>query len=239
MSKGTGPSAGRTDILAAALREFSDHGFAGASTAGIARRAGVTQPLVHHHFGSKQGLWTAVCAEVFGALEAALAEARAGAEGLGRRERLTALLRALVLFSGRRPEFSRLIRAESSSGGATFAELYERWLSGLVDVFRQELGTAVKGGVLRPVDPHLAYPAIMGACVAPFGETLTVQRAFGLDMRDPAAAGRYADFVVPLLLRGLGPDDAPAAPPRLTSRRTAPRPAPRKPSGTPRRPSRR
>src|SRR5262245_11731833 len=56
---------GRQRILAAAIRAFSELGYAGATTAGIARAAGVAQPLVHHHFGSKDGLWRAAIDSVF------------------------------------------------------------------------------------------------------------------------------------------------------------------------------
>ena len=50
---------GRERILTAAIRSFSEVGYAGTTTAGIARDAHVTQPLIHHHFGSKDGLWRA------------------------------------------------------------------------------------------------------------------------------------------------------------------------------------
>jgi AcrR family transcriptional regulator len=46
--------------LTAATREFADKGFAGATTVGIAKRARTTQPLVHHHFGSKAELFDLV-----------------------------------------------------------------------------------------------------------------------------------------------------------------------------------
>lgn len=196
-------SAGRADILSAALREFADHGFAGATTAGIARRAGVTQPLVHHHFGSKQGLWSAVLADIFGDFQSVL-ERTMQEEGASRRTRFERLLHALVTFNGRRPEISRLIRTESSAGGAPFDELYTRWLSGLVDLFRRELASAVEDGTLRPVDPRLAYSLIVGACTQPFAEPETVKRSFGLDMSDPVTVERYAEFAVDALLRGLG-----------------------------------
>ena len=209
-------SAGRADILAAALREFADHGFAGATTAGIARRAGVTQPLVHHHFGSKQGLWSAVLADIFGDFHSVLERTMREQVGLSRRTRFERLLHALVAFNGLRPEISRLIRTESSAGGAPFDELYTRWLSGLVDLFRRELASAVEDGTLRPVEPRLAYSLIIGACTQPFAEPETVQRAFGLDMSDPATVERYAEFAVDALLRGLG---FPPKPPRSSRTR--------------------
>jgi AcrR family transcriptional regulator len=195
--------AGRREILAAATREFADHGYAGATTAGIARRAGVTQPLVHHHFGSKRGLWSAVVDELFADLEAEFARTLAAVEQKPRRERVASLLRALVRFSGRRPELSRLIRIESSAGGEAFDELYERWLERWLRFFARELRAAVRGGGARPVDARLAYFVFVGAATAPFAEPEAARRAFGLDVSRPRTIERYADAAVRLLLDGL------------------------------------
>ena len=219
MSKKTTRSAGRADILAAALREFADHGFAGATTAGIARRAGVTQPLVHHHFVSKQGLWNAVLADVYEDLNAVLARITEELEDADGRTRLMRLLHALVIFNGRRPELSRLIRTESSVGGPAFEELYTQWLSGLIDMFQHELAAAAKDGTLRRVDPRLAYSLIIGACTQPFAEPETVRRSFGLDMSDPATVERYAEFAVDVLLYGLAPQPKPGRSARTRTRR--------------------
>lgn len=50
----------RRAILKAAEALFVEHGFAATSTATIAKLAGVTKSLIHHHFGSKRELWDAV-----------------------------------------------------------------------------------------------------------------------------------------------------------------------------------
>ena len=54
------PEATRAAILDAAEEAFLAEGFDKTSTAAIARRAGVTKSLIHHHFGSKDGLWDEV-----------------------------------------------------------------------------------------------------------------------------------------------------------------------------------
>jgi AcrR family transcriptional regulator len=46
-------------ILAAAVEEFSRHGYANVSMADIAVRVGVTKPLLYQYFGSKDGLYAA------------------------------------------------------------------------------------------------------------------------------------------------------------------------------------
>jgi TetR/AcrR family transcriptional regulator len=51
------PQRTRTRILAAALAEFSAHGFAGARVARIARRARINKRMLYHYFGNKDDLF--------------------------------------------------------------------------------------------------------------------------------------------------------------------------------------
>ena len=50
----------RNVIVEAALAVFAAEGFHGAGTRQIARAAGVSQPLLNHHFGGKEALWRVV-----------------------------------------------------------------------------------------------------------------------------------------------------------------------------------
>ncbi len=54
------PEGTRTAVLEAAERLFAEHGFANTSLRDISSVSGVSHPLIHHHFGSKEGL----CQEV-------------------------------------------------------------------------------------------------------------------------------------------------------------------------------
>src|SRR4051812_33358197 len=54
------PEGTRRSVLDAAERLFAERGFAGTSMRDITRASGVSQPLIHHHFGSKESLYTAV-----------------------------------------------------------------------------------------------------------------------------------------------------------------------------------
>jgi AcrR family transcriptional regulator len=55
----------REEILDAAMAEFAERGFDGASTEGIAARAGISQPYVFRLFGTKRELFKAVVARCF------------------------------------------------------------------------------------------------------------------------------------------------------------------------------
>ncbi len=54
------PEATRAAVLAAAERLFAERGFANTSLRDISNASGVSHPLIHHHFGSKEDLYQAV-----------------------------------------------------------------------------------------------------------------------------------------------------------------------------------
>ncbi len=195
---------GRAQILEIAKEEFAAHGFAGTTTAQIARRAGVTQPLVHHHFGSKAELFRAVLEVLFGTLRDALNEAESRAKSLPTRERVVHLLHSFVCFSGEHPALSRLLRTESSAGGTEFEMVFATWLEPLTRFFQKEITTCVDEKIFRPIDSRLAYFAIIGIATQPFAEPETAKLAFGLDTKNHEDIVRYADFVVRFVFEGLG-----------------------------------
>jgi AcrR family transcriptional regulator len=55
-------------IVAAAISEFATHGYARASMVEIARRAGISKPLIYQYFGSKDGLFLSCLHHVAGGL---------------------------------------------------------------------------------------------------------------------------------------------------------------------------
>jgi AcrR family transcriptional regulator len=72
-------SATRRALLDAARAHFAEQGFAGTGREQVATAAGVTRGALHHHFGTKEGLFRAVVEE----LEAGLAEQVASAAAQG------------------------------------------------------------------------------------------------------------------------------------------------------------
>jgi AcrR family transcriptional regulator len=62
----------RRAILGAALRVFSTGSYAGATTAEIAREAGISEPLLYRHFASKRELYFACLEEAWARLLAAV-----------------------------------------------------------------------------------------------------------------------------------------------------------------------
>lgn len=64
----------RGAIVAAALRVFSSTSYAGATTAEIAREAGVSEPIIYRHFPSKRDLWLACLDDAWSRFRTAMEE---------------------------------------------------------------------------------------------------------------------------------------------------------------------
>ncbi|MFE3532911.1 TetR/AcrR family transcriptional regulator, partial [Streptomyces sp. NPDC059144] len=85
-TKGVPRARREAQILAAAVEEFGRHGHASASMASIARRVGVTKPMLYTYFGSKDGLYLACLEHIAPRLVSAIEEGGGGgAAGPGRR----------------------------------------------------------------------------------------------------------------------------------------------------------
>ncbi|GGM16762.1 TetR/AcrR family transcriptional regulator [Nakamurella endophytica] len=89
-----GRGGGRLALLAAARAELAEHGHASIGLRAVARRAGMSHAAPTYHFGDRSGLLTAVAAEGFRELAAAL---RAVVDG-GRRPDLAELGGAYIDF---------------------------------------------------------------------------------------------------------------------------------------------
>jgi AcrR family transcriptional regulator len=81
----------REEILDAALTEFAQHGFDGASTDAIARTVGISQPYLFRLFGTKKGLYLASAERCLSDTHETF---RAAAEGLTGEEALVAIGRS-------------------------------------------------------------------------------------------------------------------------------------------------
>ncbi|MGH7704280.1 MAG: TetR/AcrR family transcriptional regulator [Candidatus Dormibacteria bacterium] len=78
----------REEVLSAAIHEFAEHGYQAASTAAIAKRAGISQPYIYALFPNKRDLFLAVHDRVLAGIRKTFERAARGAaspkEALGR-----------------------------------------------------------------------------------------------------------------------------------------------------------
>jgi AcrR family transcriptional regulator len=181
---------GRERILSAAIRAFSEVGYAGATTAGIAREAGVTQPLVHHHFGSKEGLWRAAVDAVFSKVP----RFTATPDGASPHKAVSAVVERFVRFVAAHPEATRITAREGAAPSPRLDYLLKRYLHQpfreVIDLVR----AAQTAGVVAPdVRPELVLFLVLGAGSHLFDVSALAQRSQGIDT---TAAWTCEAFVV-------------------------------------------
>jgi TetR/AcrR family transcriptional regulator len=190
---------GRERILRAAIRAFSEVGFAGATTAGIARAAGVTQPLVHHHFGSKDGLWRAAVDVVF-----AEVPRPAGLDDVPPGERLGTLVERFVRFVAAHPEVTRIVAREGAAPSPRLDYLLKRYLH---EAFREVVDALRAGqhaGLVDPdIRPELCLFLVLGAGSHLFDVSALAERSQGIDTTASWTAEAFVVLMRTLLERGL------------------------------------
>ncbi|MBA5778578.1 TetR/AcrR family transcriptional regulator [Stappia sp. F7233] len=141
-------------IVDAAIAEFQERGFAGASMDRISERAGVSKRTVYNHFASKEALFYAITQRLADRLNQALDLRYDPDEPI--REQLVRLAWAEGgLFTD--PAFMRLARmimGETIRDPALAAEMNSRITK--VGVFTEFLAAATRDGKLSAPDPALA-----------------------------------------------------------------------------------
>ena len=186
--------------LRAAIRAFSEVGFAGATTAAIARDAGVTQPLVHHHFGSKDGLWRAAVDIVFAEIQGAVEVTDAGPP----RDRLVALMERFIRFVAAHPEVTRIVAREGAAPSPRLDYLLKRYLH---EPFRQVVDALRAGqssGLVDPnIRPELCLFFVLGAGSHLFDVSALAARSQGIDTTAAWTCEAFVVVMRTLLEQGL------------------------------------
>jgi AcrR family transcriptional regulator len=77
------PEERRVSILAAATEVFSEAGYRRGTMAEVARRVGVSEPVIFQNFGSKAAVFAAVLEEATGRITAAIQDRAAANESVG------------------------------------------------------------------------------------------------------------------------------------------------------------
>ena len=158
----------RERLVDAALEVFASHGFEGATTREIARRAGVALAALPYHFTTKEVLWKAAADRIFGLLGEHFEPHRRDMEGADPRSRLRVLLREFVLFAAKRPELHRFMLQVGTDRGERLVWLVDTHVRPLYRVVVNliEEGQA-HGAVVEGRSEQLFY-ALIGAASLPY-----------------------------------------------------------------------
>ena len=141
-------------LLEAAEWIFAEHGFAGATTAAIARRAGVPKANLHYYFATKEALYRAVVERV---LTAWLAAAASFDSSEDPREALAAYIGAKMDLAREMPLASRIWSAEIMRGAPIVQDFLDTTLSQWVASRERAVKRWIAAGKLKPIEPKVLF----------------------------------------------------------------------------------
>lgn len=190
---------GRERILAAARQRFADAGYAGTSTVEVARLAGVTHPLVHHHFGSKEGLWHAVVDELFADLPSLVVDT-ATHDAIAWLEQT---IGRLVVYAATHREIAGVIAREGTTVGPHATYLMDRHLRPVFQMAIEAIARGQQEGlIVADIRPAVLLFVGLGAGVHVFNVAAHA-RVFGVDVDDDATRAEILATFRRLLFTGV------------------------------------
>jgi AcrR family transcriptional regulator len=185
----------RGRLIEAALGVFAAHGFEGASTREIARRAGVALAALPYHFTTKDALWRAAADRIFERLASTIAARLDGLDGVDRATQLRLILREFVRFSASHPELHRFMIHEGFVASARLAWLVETHVRPLYDAVRGMAVEAQRAGLAPPGRPEHLHYILIGAATSAYVLRAEYQLLTG---DDPCDEERIAAHVATL-----------------------------------------
>lgn len=198
------PEESRAAILQAAVREFAEHGVAGARMDAIARAAHVNKALLYYYFHDKDALYEAVLDHVFSGLRARVVPVLES--DLPPRQKMLEYLGTYFDYIAANPQFPRVVQAEWMRSGADspsmqrVAKEYFRPIYGkLVEVLRE----GADAGEFRVVNPMDFLPSVAAMIVFYFGAAPLMKMLMKVD---PLSAERIQErraFVLDFISAGL------------------------------------
>lgn len=190
-------------LLEAGLKAFAKQGFEGVSLSGVARGAGVAQPLIHHYFGSKRGLWEAAVDLAFRGVGEAFREAPTELRGLDAIATMKVLLRRFVLVSARRPEMHLILAREAALNGERLDWLIDRHVAPLQRALNHLITNAQAEGRIKRIPVPQLGQILIGAVAVFLCSSPLMERLYGIDSLAPEEVGAHADAVAEVLLHGI------------------------------------
>src|ERR1700751_3855265 len=196
----------RAAILNAAIAEFAERGFEGASIRAIADRLRLPHTLITYHYRSKDILWRAAAEHAFAQIrnewDISTPEQSDLSPLTRLRQEYTTLFRYTVAF----PEFHRFMRQEALTNNPRLKWVVETVLTPLLGRLLRQIIEAQKQGLLPAVDPILFHYMMVSltATLSEFGPEMRVTS--GLSSEDPKVFAAYWRLVDEMVF-GKEPND--------------------------------
>ena len=203
----------RSAILAAAERQFAQHGFSETRLQDVADAVGLQRPALFYHFRDKRALYDAVMDDVFADLLSRVEAILARSGPLARR--IDASVEVWIDALAARPAMARLILRKAADDSPDDPEPLFPRAPAFLAMIRRLVEAGQRSGELNPIrpDPFHVISALVGASVFYFAALRSVLPGQDFDPLAPAELAAHRRDAVRTARRLLGVGAPRSAPP--------------------------
>lgn len=152
----------RAAIIRSAIHLFAEKGFRGTTTRALASAAGVTEPVLYQHFGTKRALYNAVVEAKASCIAGRTAELRALSAAGDDRAFFRAVGETILAYYRDEPEVPRLLLFGCLERHELSEPFFERLSLGLDKPLAAHIRRRIREGVFRKVNPEIAARGLIG-----------------------------------------------------------------------------
>nr|WP_217344467.1 TetR/AcrR family transcriptional regulator [Noviherbaspirillum sp. L7-7A]MBV0878619.1 TetR/AcrR family transcriptional regulator [Noviherbaspirillum sp. L7-7A] len=193
--------ANEADILQAAEQVFARAGYAGATMAEIAERAGIPKSNLHYYFGTKREIYRAVLTHI---LALWLAPTDSIREDNDPGVALSDYIEAKMRLTATHPDASRVFANEVLHGATEIGDILRGELRALVARKAAVIERWIADGRMAPVDPRHLFFTIWAATQTYADFEAQVCAVLDVGQLDDPQIGAATRHLKTLLLRGCG-----------------------------------
>ncbi len=192
-------------LLHAAIELFARHGYDPVTTGAVADAAGMTQSMVHYHFGSKAKLWEAAIDRLMRDRGGFFPPAKLKLSDVEPMDRIRELVQRLVEANAAQPNFARIAMHEGMTPGPRLDWLVERYMRAGYLVFDRAVEDAISAKAIKAMPVADVTNVITSAATLAFSLGAVIDNVYGHDMRDPERLRTFTDTILHILFKGLEP----------------------------------
>lgn len=181
------------------------HGYEPVTTGAVAEAAGMTQSMVHYHFGSKAKLWEAAIDRLMRDRGGLFPPAKLRLSDLGPTERIRELVRRLVEANAAQPNLARIAMHEGMTPGPRLDWLVDRYMRAGYAVFDRAVEDAIAAKAIKAMPVADVTNVLTSAASLAFSLGAVIEKVHGHDMRDPDRLRSFTDTILHILFEGLEP----------------------------------
>ena len=190
-------------LLEAAVSLFAQHGFDAVSTGAVAAAAGLTQSMVHYHFGTKEKLWKAAVEHLMhvrGNMFSLNMEDLRDVDALAR---LKIMLRRFISANAADPNLTSILIHEGMKDSPRLKWLAKRYMIRGYETFNAAIESAIDSGSVRRLPVRDVTNIIVGACALTFTLRRLLKEVYGDELTSTEAISSFSDTLLDVLFKGL------------------------------------